>query len=133
MAAVSLVALSLFGIVCVGLRTWIHVRQTGASPFRNGPAGHGGVAIAGFSVPFVLAAILDATGSVGRVSTAAWLGPAGIALSVVRIATTMWAPLAMGASWRIGIDDTERTALVTTGPHRQVRHHIYNRMLPLAL
>jgi len=31
----------------------------------------------------------------------------------------------MGASWRIGVDETERTALITGGPFRLVRNPIF--------
>jgi protein-S-isoprenylcysteine O-methyltransferase Ste14 len=45
------------------------------------------------------------------------------------MASTLWAQLAMGDSWRIGVDERERTALVASGPFRLVRNPIYTSML----
>ncbi|MCQ6271187.1 isoprenylcysteine carboxylmethyltransferase family protein [Pseudarthrobacter sp. R1] len=33
--------------------------------------------------------------------------------------------MSLGASWRIGVDETERTALVTTGPYWLVRNPVF--------
>jgi protein-S-isoprenylcysteine O-methyltransferase Ste14 len=41
--------------------------------------------------------------------------------------------VAMGASWRIGVDPGERTQLVTSGPFALVRNPIFAAMLPTAL
>jgi protein-S-isoprenylcysteine O-methyltransferase Ste14 len=55
--------------------------------------------------------------------------PATLALGVVTIAAgyagTLWCYAAMGDAWRIGINRKERSALVTRGPFRFVRHPIY--------
>jgi protein-S-isoprenylcysteine O-methyltransferase Ste14 len=37
---------------------------------------------------------------------------------------------AMGSSWRIGVDESERTDLVTGGPFRFVRNPIYTATIP---
>ncbi len=128
MELLALIGIALFGIVCIGLRSWIHVRQTGRGPFRSGPAGNGVVVVILFAAPYLLGIALDASGALDRFSTAAWLGPVGVVLTVAGIAGTMWAQLAMGESWRIGVDAEERTALVTTGPYRSVRNPIYTAM-----
>ena len=39
----------------------------------------------------------------------------------------------MGESWRIGVDEQERTALVTSGPFAVVRNPIFAGMLPASL
>jgi len=39
----------------------------------------------------------------------------------------------MGASWRIGVDESERTDLVTGGPFAIVRNPIYSGVIPLVL
>lgn len=49
----------------------------------------------------------------------------GSTLAALGILATFAAQLALGASWRIGVDETERTALVTTGPFRLVRNPIF--------
>ena len=43
------------------------------------------------------------------------------------------AQIAMGASWRIGVDPDERTELVMDGPFAVVRNPIFAAMLPTAL
>ena len=53
---------------------------------------------------------------------------AGIGFYLVGVAATLWAQLAMGESWRIGVDESERTALVASGPFRWVRNPIYTAM-----
>ena len=37
----------------------------------------------------------------------------------------------MGASWRVGVDESERTELVTDGPFALVRNPIYSGVIPL--
>ena len=57
----------------------------------------------------------------------------GLVLAVTGIGLAFFAQLAMGDSWRIGVDPEERTALVTSGPFRLVRNPIYSAMLPTVL
>ncbi len=132
MAILSLVLLVLFGVVCVGVRTLMHVRRTGDSPFRNGPVGNAAVAIVGFAAPFVAAAVVDLDGGDDRLLHGPWIAGLGVTLAVTGIAATMWAQLAMGESWRIGVDLDEHTALVTGGPYRRVRNPIYTAMFAFA-
>jgi protein-S-isoprenylcysteine O-methyltransferase Ste14 len=49
----------------------------------------------------------------------------GILLAVLGILLAFGAQLGLGASWRIGVDESERTTLVTTGPFRLVRNPIF--------
>lgn len=53
----------------------------------------------------------------------------GAVLALAGVAATLWAQLSMGASWRIGVDATERTDLVRTGPFRLVRNPVFASML----
>ena len=57
------------------------------------------------------------------------LHPAGFAVGLLMLLAgyggTLWCYAAMGNAWRIGIDRKEKTALVTRGPYRWVRHPIY--------
>jgi protein-S-isoprenylcysteine O-methyltransferase Ste14 len=48
-----------------------------------------------------------------------------LVVTAIAIVATFWGQLAMGPSWRVGIDPTEPTALVTSGPFRWVRNPIY--------
>ena len=50
---------------------------------------------------------------------------AGIALIVAGYAGTLWCYAIMGSAWRIGVNEQEKNALVTTGPFARVRHPIY--------
>jgi protein-S-isoprenylcysteine O-methyltransferase Ste14 len=49
----------------------------------------------------------------------------GCLLVTLGYAATLWAYAAMGNSWRMGVDASERTVLVCSGPFRWVRHPIY--------
>jgi protein-S-isoprenylcysteine O-methyltransferase Ste14 len=53
----------------------------------------------------------------------------GFALCGVGIAGTFLAQMAMGASWRIGVDESERTELVTGGVFGLCRNPIYTFMV----
>lgn len=53
----------------------------------------------------------------------------GAVLAVIGIVAAFAAQMAMGSSWRIGVDDCERTALVRTGPFRWVRNPIFTAVL----
>lgn len=53
----------------------------------------------------------------------------GVVLAVTGILAVFGAQMALGASWRIGVDGRERTALVTTGPFRWVRNPIFTAIL----
>jgi len=124
-----------------GLRTYLQLRRTGSTGFvglRGRPGSVewlGGVAFAaglvlGFAAPVLdLLGVLDPVAALdGEVAHAV-----GLALAVAGIAGTLYAQMAMGASWRIGVDATERTELVTTGPFALVRNPIFAAMLPTSL
>lgn len=114
-------------------RTYVQWRATGSS----GVVGfHGAIAstpwFAGVAVllGFVLAplsplaALADwPAGSLGFHHEG--LHVVGAALAVVGIAGGCVAQLAMGSSWRIGVDEKEKTALVTEGLYAWVRNPIY--------
>jgi protein-S-isoprenylcysteine O-methyltransferase Ste14 len=53
----------------------------------------------------------------------------GTLLAALGIAGTLHAQLAMGSSWRVGVDPSERTALRTEGPFRLVRNPIFSWMM----
>jgi protein-S-isoprenylcysteine O-methyltransferase Ste14 len=133
----ALVLYALFFALALGLRILLHLRRTGSTGFR-GISGRPGSAEWVGGVLFVVALAL---GVAGCLLQRAGLAPpvdlfdrsevrtAGIVLFAVGIAATLAAQLAMGASWRIGVDASERTALVTSGPFRLVRNPIFSAML----
>ncbi|MDO3637972.1 methyltransferase family protein [Mycolicibacterium arseniciresistens] len=55
-----------------------------------------------------------------------WLG---VVMATLGALAAFAGELAMGASWRIAVDESERTGLVTGGPFRLVRNPIYSAML----
>lgn len=57
---------------------------------------------------------------------------AGTALALAGVGLTLYAQVAMGTSWRIGVDPGERTELVVDGPFALVRNPIFSAMLPTA-
>lgn len=132
-AWVSLLGWALFGLLAFGIRSWWQRRQTGHSGFV-GVDRHAGVA--GWAGGGLFALAL-AVGVLAPVSALAGLLPAlaspwwrsGLALYAVGLAGTFWAQLAMGSSWRIGVDPGERTSLVVAGPFRLVRNPIYTAMV----
>jgi protein-S-isoprenylcysteine O-methyltransferase Ste14 len=132
---------TLYLALAVAFRAWLQLRRTGDSGFK-GVSGRPGslewfagvlfsVAIAiGVAAPIldVLDVIepLEAFDSVGVRAT-------GVALFLTGLIATLYAQIAMGESWRIGVDDQERTALVTSGPFALVRNPIFAGMLPASL
>lgn len=126
-----------FAALAFGWRSWVHWRQTGSTGYR-GLSGRpdslewwGGFLFVVAIVLTPLGAALQALGSVaplvalpGRLALAL-----GGVLYVAGLAGTLWSQLAMGTSWRVGVDERERTALVTRGPYGVVRNPIFTFMV----
>ena len=125
-----------FFALAFGWRSWVQWRRTGSTGFIRPRRGAPPTELAG-SVGFVVALVLlvaapiaDAAG-MARIAwlDVSWAAVAGAVLGVAGIALTLLAQLAMGDSWRIGVDDTQRTELVTTGVFAKVRNPIFTAML----
>ena len=132
---------ALYMVFAFGLRTWLQIRRTGESGFK-GISGRPGslewiagvlfvIAIAvGVAAPVLdVADVLEPLGALDS----AGLRATGIAIFLVGLVGTVYAQVAMGDSWRIGVDKEERTALVTSGPFALVRNPIFAAMLPATL
>ena len=136
--------LVLYGVylgLAFGFRSWVQRRRTGSTGWRgiSGRVGSaewlGGVLFAvalllGFFAPVLdlvdaLSPIDFLDGTVGHV--------VGIVLTVGGLGLTLAAQFAMGTSWRIGVDRSERTELVTDGPFRVVRNPVFAAMIPTSL
>lgn len=128
---------ALYGAVAFGFRMWLQIRATGESGFKGISGSPGslewcaGVLFAVAIAGGVVAAAIDLDSLEGLDSAAVRL--VGAALYAVGLAGTLYAQLAMGTSWRIGVDEGERTELVTAGPFGFVRNPIYSAMLPAVL
>jgi protein-S-isoprenylcysteine O-methyltransferase Ste14 len=70
---------------------------------------------------------------VAGTTTAAALAYVGAAIGLLALWATFICWRKMGRSWRIGIDPTEKTQLIITGPYRLVRHPIYALSILLML
>jgi len=141
MAALALGFALLFAVLTFGVRIALQVRRTGSTGVhglsgRQGPVEWAaGVGFVLALVALLAAPVLALAGAVEPVAALDGTGAqaAGIALSAAGIAATFFAQVAMGASWRIGVDPEERTALVADGPFAVVRNPIYAAMGPAAL
>ena len=131
----------LYMALAFGLRTWLQLRRTGESGFKGISGRPGSLEwIAG--VLFVLAIgvgvaapILDVADVIEPLDALDSVGvrTAGIAIYITGLIATLYAQVAMGESWRIGVDEGERTDLVTSGPFAVVRNPIFAAMLPTSL
>ena len=137
----AVAALVLYGIsltLTFGVRIVVQLRRTGSTGLHGlapdaGPLEWvaGGMFIAGLLMGGT-APIMALLGILEPISALdGWVGNTiGLVLAVCGIALTFGAQLAMGDSWRIGVDPEERTELVTDGPFKLVRNPIYSAMLP---
>jgi protein-S-isoprenylcysteine O-methyltransferase Ste14 len=135
MAVAALVLYLIWAALAFGWRTIAQYRRTGdtglrlhASPYSPQWWAKIGFAIAigsGFAAPIAAVAGLDNV----AVLDVGWLQASGIVVTVIGIVLTIVAQLAMGASWRIGVDQAERTELVTHSMFGLVRNPIFTAML----
>ncbi len=134
-------ALLLYGVsltVTFGVRVAVQLRRTGSTGILGlAPGAEPLERVAG--VLFVAALAMGAAAPVLTLLGVLKPIPAldgvvgntiGVALAVAGIGLIFGAQLAMGDSWRVGVDPDERTELVIGGPFRLVRNPIYSAMLP---
>jgi len=141
MPRLALAGYAIFVALAFGLRIAVHLRRTGTTGFI-GLSRDAGVLDVTVGALFVLALVAGALAPglqlAGLVHS--WRGldvaavrVAAVALYGAGLAGTLWAQFAMGDAWRLGVRETERTALVAGGPFRWVRNPIYSTMLLAAL
>jgi protein-S-isoprenylcysteine O-methyltransferase Ste14 len=140
MAGWALGLFLLYLTLAFGLRTLVQLRRTGSSGFRgiSGRPGSiewfGGVLfvaalLLGLLAPTLqLAGVIDPVGTLDQPAT----HTIGLVLFGIGLLGTLGAQEAMGTSWRIGVEERERTELVTDGPFRTVRNPIFSAMVPAA-
>jgi protein-S-isoprenylcysteine O-methyltransferase Ste14 len=116
----------------IGIQVARH-RDTGVRVHGESPRSWAWWARIGFVVATLVVAGAPVAAAAGGLDPIAALDrPAlaagGLVVGLAGIALTFWAQLAMGASWRIGVDPGERTELVTGGPFTVVRNPIFSTM-----
>jgi protein-S-isoprenylcysteine O-methyltransferase Ste14 len=137
MPRLAIAVLILYFALAFGLRSLIHWRRTGTSGFKGISGAAGSVEWVG-GVLFVVSLVCVVAAPLGELR--GWFAPwpalggpivrfVGLVMCAAGIASTLWAQLAMGNSWRVGVDATERTALIASGPFGLVRNPIYTSML----
>jgi protein-S-isoprenylcysteine O-methyltransferase Ste14 len=140
MAVVALLLYASWLVLTFGVRS-ILARRRGVDAGFRGISGRPGDAAWWGGVLFVVALI---AGLVAPIATMAGLGPlpglrppavhvAGLVLACLGVAATLWAQGGMGAAWRVGVDPSEHTNLVTTGPFWYVRNPVFTAMITAAL
>jgi hypothetical protein len=106
-----------YAFLAFGVRIWLQVRRTGSTGVAgvSGRVGSvewvGGVLFGASMLALLAAPILELAGVVEPIDVLdGTVGHvAGIVLAVVGIGATFYAQLAMGSSWRIGVDESEQT------------------------
>src|SRR5271167_866524 len=137
MPALALAFLALYSLLAFGVRIAVHVRRTGTTGFKGLRGASGSERTGGLLL--VIAVVLCVAGP--ALQLAGVLDPLaaldgsianilGIVLACVGIAMTVLAQFAMGDAWRVGVDPTERTELVTDGPFSLARNPIFAAMIP---
>jgi len=130
-------ALYLAGLVLAfGVRTWLQLCRTGTSGFRgiSGRPGSlawwGGVLFPAAVLLGLAAPVLVLTGATPPLGALAHpvVAGAGLVVGAGGLVVVLLAQQAMGASWRIGVDDSERTELVTSGLFGWVRNPVFTGM-----
>jgi protein-S-isoprenylcysteine O-methyltransferase Ste14 len=140
-AAYALALFALYLALAFGARTVLQLRRTGSSGF-NGISGRPGSAEWVGGVLFVFAfglglaaPVLDLLGIIEPIASLGGLPLCilGFAMFGLGFAGMPIAQLAMGDSWRIGVDESERTDLVTAGLFAVVRNPIFAAMISTSL
>jgi protein-S-isoprenylcysteine O-methyltransferase Ste14 len=139
MPHVALAGVLAYAALAFGVRSLIQWRRTGRTGFVgvSATAGRaewlGGALLVVSLAAAVAAPVLALTGVAPPWPAPAGVHAAGLALYLLGTAATLWSQLAMGDSWRIGVDPAARTSLVVGGPFRRVRNPIFTSMLVTTL
>ena len=133
---VALVLFAVWFVVVFVVRSVVQKRQTGDSGIRPGAfaddaSGIERIAYLLLVVAFIgaIAAPVAAMAGLDLLTDNDAVPIGGLVVAVVGIGATYVAQLGMGSEWRIGIDRTETTGLVTGGLFSLVRNPIFTAML----
>jgi protein-S-isoprenylcysteine O-methyltransferase Ste14 len=132
LAVAALAGLVSFASVTFGWRIWIQHRRTGDMGLRGSLRAPPGVLALVSGIAAIVAGVIldlaDAVNPLERMQHPLVQG-AGALCFAVGFVLTVRAQFDLGASWRIGVDPTETTALVTRGVFRHVRNPIFTGMV----
>jgi protein-S-isoprenylcysteine O-methyltransferase Ste14 len=126
----------LYFAIAFGLRAWLQLRAVGHSGLvplgairgareRVASALVAAALVGGFAS--TLLGLLIPDGRAWSVGSSPLMA-LGLSVYALGLSTTFAAQLAMGGSWRVGVDRAERTELVARGPFRYVRNPIFSAM-----
>lgn len=136
MAVLALVLYVVWFVLAFGVRTVLAIRRTGDSGFRGlsgKPLSLEWAAGVLFTVALIVGVAAPIADLAGLEPVDLPLQPVGVALATVGVVLTLLAQLSMGDSWRIGVDESERTALVTQGAFALARNPIFSAMVVTAV
>ncbi|HEY8474237.1 MAG TPA: isoprenylcysteine carboxylmethyltransferase family protein [Natronosporangium sp.] len=122
-------------LLAFGVRSLVLRRRTGDTGLRLA-AGPAGSPAWWAKLSFIAAIGLGFAGPVAALAgmdPVSWLDHpavrvAGTVLAVAGLVATLVAQADMGRSWRVGVDPTERTTLVTSGAFGLVRNPVFTAM-----
>ena len=141
MADWALIFFLIYLALAFGLRSVVQRIRTGSTGFKgiSGKPGSaewlGGVLFVVALVCGLAAPVLDLAGALDPISAlnGQYGHAAGGGLFFGGLVVTLVSQVAMGNSWRIGVDHDERTELVKDGPFAWVRNPIFTGILFVAL
>jgi protein-S-isoprenylcysteine O-methyltransferase Ste14 len=125
MRAAALLLYGVFALVALVVRSVVYRRATGRSPFPIPSSAFAWLGQSLLSAGIVASPVGVAFGEADNRA----VGVVGLVLGAAGVVATIVAQKQMGASWRAGLDPTERTELVTRGLFRRVRNPIYTAMI----
>jgi protein-S-isoprenylcysteine O-methyltransferase Ste14 len=138
--AVALIGAVIALIVLLPVRVLVHRRLTGTSGIVLRRSAPGAPRLA--AALLALGTLLTGAGPAAHLLGLDWgwtpgdaliTHAAGVLLWLAGLAWAAWAQATMREHWRMGQDELEAPALVTTGPFGRMRHPIYTGMVLVAL
>ena len=134
MTKVALLVYVVALVLAFGLRTVQQLRRTGRTGWVGvargvGAARWGAVLFAGSLILGIAGVALAAGGALAVAVVPGWLGALGVLVAVVGAGVVLASQSAMGDQWRIGVDPSERTGLVTGGVFWVARNPIFTGMI----
>lgn len=132
MKLIVTIELVLFVLITFGLRSFLQWRSTGKTGFVGLRPGAGPLERSA-GIAMLVALVLGPVAP--WVGTPMWVGgeSLGVVIAAIGIALTFLAQVTMGESWRIGVDSSESTELVTSGVFAIVRNPIFSAMVLVSI